>query len=157
MTVTGAIKETAAWTTEYRLTIVSSSGSEVGIGDPRIVPPGEWVEEGTTVTIEVDKTVEIGDTRYTFKNWVGAVVADPNSPTTTVVVSGPTALTVEWDSEPTFSIMDLWWLFVVIIIVVVALVAVLLMRKKKPVEEEEIPPPEEEEFPEEEEAPAPPE
>lgn len=155
--VTGAITETATWTTEHRLTIVSSSGDEVGIGDPRIVPPGEWVEEGDQITIEVDKTVEIGETRYKFKNWVGAGVADPNSPTTTVVVSGPTALTVEWDSEPTFSITDLWWLFVVIIIIVVALVAVLLMRKKKPVEEEEIPPSEEEEFPEEEEAPAPPE
>ncbi len=156
LTVTGAITETALWTTEHRLTIVSSSGDEVGIGDPRTIPPAqEWVVEGTTVNIEVDKTVEIGDTRYKFKNWVGAV-ADPDSPATTVVVSGPTALTVEWDSEPTFSIMDLWWLFVVIIIVVVALVAVLLMRKKKPVEEEEIPPLEEEEFAEEE-APAPPE
>ncbi|MCK5291663.1 MAG: hypothetical protein KAR39_06575 [Thermoplasmata archaeon] len=155
--VTGAITETALWTTEYRLTIVSSSGSEVEIGDPRTIPPAqEWVVEGTTVDIEVDKTIEIGDTRYKFKNWVGAV-ADPNSPATTVTVNGPTALTVEWDSEPTFSIMDLWWLFVVIIIVVVALVAVLLMRKKKPVDEEEIPPPEEDEFPEEEEAPSPPE
>jgi hypothetical protein len=152
LTVTGAITEDAVWTTEHRLTIVSSSGSEVGIGDPQIIPPGEWVVEGTLINIEVDKTVEIGDTRYKFKNWVGAV-ADPSSPATTVVVSGPTALTVEWDSEPTFSIMDLWWLFVIIIIIVVVLVAVLLMRKKKPVEEE-IPPPDEEEFAEEE-APAP--
>lgn len=157
LTVTGAITEEALWTTEHRLTIVSSSGDEVGIGDPRTIPPAqEWVVEGTVVNIEVDKTIEIGDTRYKFKNWVGAV-ADPDSPATTVTVNSPTALTVVWDSEPTFSIMDLWWLFVVIIIIVVALVAVLLMRKKKPVEEEEIPPLEEEEFPEEEEAPAPPE
>jgi hypothetical protein len=148
LTVTGAITETATWTTEHRLSIVSTSGSETGIGDPHTVPPAqEWVVEGTVVTIEVDKTVEIGDTRYKFKNWVGAV-ADPNSATTTVTVNAPTALTVEWDSEPTFSIMDLWYLFVIIIIVVVVLVAVLLMRKKKPAEEE-IPPPEEEEFAEE--------
>jgi hypothetical protein len=147
--VNNAITEKATWTTQHRLSIVSTSGDETGIGDPRTIPPAqEWVDEGTVVTIEVDKTVEIGDTRYKFKNWVGAV-ADPNSPTTTVTVGSPTALTVEWDSEPTFSIMDYWWLFVVIIIIVVALVAVLLMRKKKPAEEE-IPPPEEEEFAEEE-------
>jgi hypothetical protein len=149
LAVTGAITETATWTTEHRLTIVSTSGDEVGIGDPHTIPPAqEWVVEGTMITVEVDNTVEIGDTRYMFKSWVGPVDF-PTLPITTVTVNSPTALTVEWDSEPTFSIMDYWYIFVIIIIVVVALVAVLLMRKKKPAEEE-IPPLEEEEFPEEE-------
>jgi hypothetical protein len=149
--ISGPITETATWTTEHLLQITSSSGSEDDLGDPRIIPPEEWVEDGTTVTVEVDPSVTIGDTKYTFKRWIGAV-ADPNSASTTIVVSGPVTLDVEWDSEPVFSIMDLWWLFVIIIIVVVVLVAVLLMRKKKPTEEL---PPAEEELPEEETPPAP--
>jgi hypothetical protein len=146
LTVSGPITETAAWITEHLLEITSSSGSENDLGDPRIIPPEEWVEDGTTVAVEVDSTVTIGDTKYTFKRWVGAV-ADPNSASTTIVVTSPVTLDVEWDSEPVGGIMDYWWLFVIIIIVVVVLVAVLLMRKKKPTEEL---PPAEEEFPEEE-------
>jgi hypothetical protein len=155
LTVAGAITETAAWTTQHRLTIVSTSGDETDIGDPTTVPAGqEWIDEGQTVIIEVTKTNEIGDTRYKFSSWLGGV-ADPNSPSTSVVVNAPTSLSIEWETEPVFSIMDLWWLFVIIIIVVVVLVAVLLMKRKKPAEEE-IPPAElEEEFVEEE-APAPP-
>ncbi|MCK4444662.1 MAG: hypothetical protein KAW09_08970, partial [Thermoplasmata archaeon] len=150
---TGAIAETATWITEHRLTIVSDSGDETGIGDPRTVPPGqEWVEEGTQVNVEVDKTVEIDPDKYTFDGWLvtGGSVADSTSPSTQVTVNGPTVLTAEWKSEPLFSIMDLWWLFVIVIIIVVVLIAVLLMRKKKPAEEELPPPAEEEEFLEEE-------
>ncbi len=156
--VTGPITETATWITQHRLTIVSESGDETGIGDPRTVPPGqEWIAEGSQVNVEVDKSVEIDPNKYTFDGWLvtGGTVADSTSPSTQVTVNGPTVLTVEWKSEPLFSVMDLWWLFVIIIIIVVVLIAVLLMRRKKPAEEE-LPPPEEEEFLEEE-PPAPPE
>lgn len=153
LTVNGPITETAVWKTQYYLTIVS-----IHLAEPLEVlgnPTGEgWYDEGAVATVSVDKTDEIGDYIYTFKQWSGDVT-DAKSPVTMTTMNSPKILTVEWSRQPKFSIMDLWWLFLVIIIIVVVIVAVLLLRKKKPAEEEIPPPVEEEEIPEEQ-PPAPP-
>lgn len=137
LTVTSPIAETATWTTEYSLTIISVHGAD-SIGTP--IGAG-WYEDGSTATLSIDHSVTILDTIYTFENWVGTV-ADPNSASTTTVMNEPKLIHVEWSSqpvsdEPDSQPLDLMLILpIVVIVVVIAVAAMLLMKRRKLVEDE---------------------
>ncbi|MCK4444467.1 MAG: hypothetical protein KAW09_07985, partial [Thermoplasmata archaeon] len=134
LTVIGPITETAVWTTQFRLRITSTYGSDL---EPLGDPTGDgWHDAGSIATVTVDKSEEKGDYIYRFKEWVGGV-AQPDQTATTILMDGPKDLSVEWSEEAKFSIMDLWWLFIVIITVVVAVAAALLLKRKSGKKEEE--------------------
>jgi hypothetical protein len=150
LTVTSPIAETATWITEYSLSVVSVHGPHT-VGSP--IGAG-WYEDGSTVAVSVNQSVTMGDTIYTFQNWVGAV-ADPNSASTTVLMDEPKIINAEWSSapvpdEPDSQPLDLMLILpIIVIVVVVAVVALLLMKRRKPVEDEVLEADAEEDFVEE--------
>jgi len=58
---------TAAYHTEYRLTVNTSPG---GVNPPSLTP-SQWVEAGKTVTVTTDAYVPSGVDRYRFNGWSG--------------------------------------------------------------------------------------
>jgi len=85
--------ETANWSTQYYVDVVSPHGSPYGTG---------WYQPGTVVNFGVDSTViNRPDAHYQFLSWIGTgngSYAGTNS-RSTITVSNPVTEQANWDAE----------------------------------------------------------
>jgi len=133
LTVTGAVKQTANWNTQYRLTINSTYPDEP---EPLGNPSGAgWYDNGVYATVEVAGSEKKDGWVYRFERWNGSV-HDSLDNRTTVTMDGPMLLEVEWskskESEP---LAYIWWIAIVIATAaIVAVVVVTFLKSRKPAE-----------------------
>ncbi len=133
LTVTGAIKQTANWNTQYRLIINSTYPDEPdNLGSPS---GAGWHNDGSYATVEVAGSEKKDGWVYRFERWIGSV-HDSLDNKTTVTMDGPMLLEVEWskskESEP---LANIWWVAIFVAIgAIVAAVVVAFMKSRKPAE-----------------------
>lgn len=120
--------ETAEWTTEYFLSIVSLYGNVTG---------ERWYAAGSTATFSVTaREVTVGGTRYRFVRWTGSVNSTATSGT--IQMDGPETIVAQWEALAFFDPAQ-WVIFLPILVAVV--VAALLWRRRKKREPKEVPRP----------------
>ena len=107
---------TANWRTDYLLTIESTYGEPEGEG---------WYESGSTVTISVAPS-EGMLIRHIFAGWSGDFSGD--TPTTTLTMNSPMAVTVNWRTDYTRLYM-----LIGLIVLIAAINGGLRMRRRRQV------------------------
>lgn len=106
---------TANWRTEYLLTIESAYGQPEGEG---------WYESDSTATISVAPSVGLG-IRHIFTGWSGDLSG--TTPTTTLVMNSPMAVTANWRTEYT----QLYIIIGAVVVVAgVILIVLTVMRRR---------------------------
>ncbi|HPG40862.1 MAG TPA: FlgD immunoglobulin-like domain containing protein [bacterium] len=88
VTMNNPITETAAWKTQYYLTVTSAHGSPQGQG---------WYDAGTNATFSVTSPDVQGTTRYTLQNWSGDYTGSATS--YTLAMGGPRTVTAAWTTQ----------------------------------------------------------
>ena len=103
----------ANWHSEYLLTLQSAYAEPEGEG---------WYDEGTTATISVPESVGV-IIRQIFTGWSGDFTG--TTPTTTLTVNSPMAVTAEWRTD----YLQLYMLIVVVIVLVT--IPIVISRRRK--------------------------
>ena len=87
------ITETANWSAEYYIDIISAHGNPYGTG---------WYSPGSTVTFGIDSTTIIrSDARYQFLSWTGTGSGSYSgtNPQSTINITGSATEHANWDAE----------------------------------------------------------
>ena len=89
----GPITETANWTTQYYVDIISAQGNPYGAG---------WYVPGTNVDFGIDSTtINRSDAHYKFLSWTGNGIGSytGTGARSTLTVSNPVTEQANWDAE----------------------------------------------------------
>jgi hypothetical protein len=102
-TITDTFSDTAAYTTQYYLT-VQTNPAAAATGNASLTPSA-WEPVGSTVAISADALVAAGTgSRYRFTGWSGA--ASGTSPSTSVTMSGPETATASYALQHLLSVSE---------------------------------------------------
>jgi len=89
ITVSGPVKESAQWRTQYLVTINSDHGLPLGAG---------WYNEYAIANVSIEPIVyDTNGTRFTFHGWKGSITGQ--HPNMTLVVNSSETLEVVWQKE----------------------------------------------------------
>jgi len=112
---------TAAWQTQYLLTVTSSHGTAAG---------GGWYDQYdvATVTLPAGQVTEAGRT-WEFTGWTGD--ASGIGSVVTVTMNGPRTVTANWREKDALITSGLWIPILLGAILAAILLAVLLLRRRK--------------------------
>lgn len=90
LTITNTATVTAAYGTQYQLTVTTSQGTVSGSG---------WYTAGTSAVAQVTQSIVTSgtDTRYVFNGWSGDAQGSQSS--ITVAVDGPKTVTANWETQ----------------------------------------------------------
>lgn len=115
----GPKSETAEWDTEYFLQVVSLYGNTTG---------EDWYVAGSTATFSVAaREVSVGDARYRFVRWTGAV--NSTAASGTVGMTGPKTVIAQWEQLAFYEHPAVWGLPILAVLLI--LVFLILRRRKK--------------------------
>jgi hypothetical protein len=112
------------YSTEYFLNASTELSNVIGEG---------WHPEGDSVILSIESTqVEVNDTQYIFKGWVGDI--ESNETAITIEMDGPKNISAIWKQESTKIFNETDYRLVVIILVILAIIVtsiILFPRKSK--------------------------
>ena len=95
ITLNSPITEVASWKREYKITLISNSGTTTpSIGE-------HWYVAGTPVTITASPPIASADTRATWAGWTGSGASSYTGTNNPIVlaIDGPVIQTASWNSE----------------------------------------------------------
>jgi uncharacterized repeat protein (TIGR02543 family) len=91
VTATASMTYTAAFTTQYYLTVDSAQGTTSGEG---------WYDSGATANAGIDAcTITVGSTQYVFAQWTGDSSGTDCTQSAAIVMDAPKTATAQWTTQ----------------------------------------------------------